>query len=426
MSAGVGRGLDRRAVSTRGVVVLAAVLFGSLSAWALPAKGSPAPPLEFTHLLQAPAGARTSWSALRGKVVVLEFWATTCEWCVVDLPHLNKLAASVDPAKFQFISVNDREDPKVVQGFLDKRKMAGWVGIDRTGKVFIHYGVKLMPTTVIVDSKGRIVAATSPEDIDAADLMAVAAGKTVKFKPVSDADVSPVAASPLATVRPLYEVSLSKASSNSRRDGTMSAGPGRMDMYRWNAETLLRGAYNYIPKDRLVLMNPLPTGLYNLHAVWTSTGDNDSSLMTSFLQTAVALGLNLQVQSRIVTKNVYVLKATQTSKKLPTPTAVTNGSRLARYSNGKLQLINGSMDNLASALESAFEVPVVNETGIQGKFDEELDFPAKDANAARAALLKVLGLELVKENRPIVMLEVESREGVKKAAKSTPDPTPKK
>jgi uncharacterized protein (TIGR03435 family) len=84
------------------------------------------------------------------------------------------------------------------------------------------------------------------------------------------------------------------------------------------------------------------------------------------------------------------------------------------------------MDDLAAAVEEGLEVPVVNETGIEGKFDAILEFPAKDAVAAKAVLLKTLGLELIEAERPIRMLEVSSRESSKKAAESKPKEAPKK
>jgi len=110
------------------------------------------------------------------KVVVLEFWATWCEGCVAEIPDLNRLVASLDPTKFQFISVDD-EDLKIVQTFLAKRKMAGWVGIDTMRRVSAWYGVKSWPTTIIVNGQGRIVAATSPEELTATNLLEVASGR---------------------------------------------------------------------------------------------------------------------------------------------------------------------------------------------------------------------------------------------------------
>jgi uncharacterized protein (TIGR03435 family) len=93
---------------------------------------------------------------------------------------------------------------------------------------------------------------------------------------------------------------------------------------------------------------------------------------------------------------------------------------MSGYWKGKLKIVNLSMDNLAASLESALETPVVNETGIEGKFDAELEFPAKDADAAKAALLKTLGLELIEADRPIPMLEVSLGEKPGKAAEPKP------
>ena len=78
-----------------------------------PKPGSAAPSLNFTRLLQAPTGAKVDWPALRGKVVVLEFWATWCAPCVAEIPILNSLQASVDSNKVVFLSVDDDRRPRI-------------------------------------------------------------------------------------------------------------------------------------------------------------------------------------------------------------------------------------------------------------------------------------------------------------------------
>jgi uncharacterized protein (TIGR03435 family) len=124
---------------------------------------------------------------------------------------------------------------------------------------------------------------------------------------------------------------------------------------------------------------------------------------------AITYGLKLQVESKTVTKKVYLLKAIDADHKLLTPSASTGGS-MSGYWDGKMRLANSSMDNLANELEGGLEVPVINETGIEGKFDAELEFPAKDVEAAKAVLLKTLDLDLIEAERPIQMLEVSPRE----------------
>lgn len=404
------------------LISMLAIFTGTLSASALPAPGTPAPPLQFTQMLQAPPGAQADWEALRGKVVVLEFWATWCGPCVAEIPDFNKLADSLDPARFQFISVDD-EDPKVVQNFLAKRKLAGWAGIDTTGEIFKRYGAEVRPTTIIVDKDGRIVAATHPSKITAADLVAVADGKSVKFEhaAVMDIAASTGTTSSAATEKPLFEVTLSKTVRGAMSGG-MSAGRGHISFFGWSAEALLAYAYR-TTKSRLDITSTLPEEIYDLRAVWTSAIDS-SSLIEPLLQPAVTYGLNLRVQPKTVTRKAYVLKATEAGDKLLTPTAMTSGSNMSSFRKGKIQLVNQSMDDLASLLEDKLGIPIVNETGIKGAFDEELELSATNADAAKAALLKTLGLELIQEDRPIAMFEVSVREGSKKVSESKPQPAP--
>ena len=57
-----------------------------------PQVGEAPPPLGLETILQAPLGTQASWAILKGKVVVLEFWATWCGPCIAAFPHLNEMA----------------------------------------------------------------------------------------------------------------------------------------------------------------------------------------------------------------------------------------------------------------------------------------------------------------------------------------------
>jgi len=386
--------------SLRCCLLGAAMLFGSISLWALPERRMPAPPLQFTELLQAPPGASAAWSALRGKVVILEFWATWCGPCVAEIPHMNELAAALDPAKFQFISVDD-EAPKVVEAFLAKRKMAGWIGIDTTGSVFDWYGVTARPTTIIVDSKGRIVAVTDPEKVAAAELVAVAAGRDVQFAPSVGAEIRALEkTAPGPAVEPLFEIALSKSAPDAKFMMTSGSDHG-IHIRGASADFLLDYVFQ-ISDDRFQFAGALPAGLYDLRI---RSGNMDDSVLRPFLERAVASGLHLRFQPVTVTRSVLILKATDASKKLLVPAFATSG-RMMLSNGGKIQLVNMTLDDLASALEDDLLVPVINETGIQGRFDLQLTFADKDVEGAKSVLAKVAGLELIRQDRSITTLEV--------------------
>jgi uncharacterized protein (TIGR03435 family) len=392
-------------VALRGsLIVLVAVLLGTASLWAYPKKGTAAPPLDPLKLLQTPLGARADWASLKGKVVVLEFWATWCSPCVASLPHLNQLVESLDPAKFQFISIDD-EDLKAVQNFLTKKKMSGWVGVDASGGVFHLYGVESRPTTIIVDGNGKIVAVTEIESVSAADLRAVAAGKNVAFKPASEIVEVSVPSRP-DTDRPLFSVSVSKALPGAKR-GVAKHPPTGTDLLGEDADSLLTDVFNVFG-NRYVLKVPLPEGRYDVRV---NSADVPQKVNDSVVQQAVLAALHLQIQSKTLTRPAYILRATDASKKLLSPSASTHAVKRG-YWHGGFLLMNGTMDDLAYVLATGLENPVINETGIDGTYDARFKVAGGDVDSLNAVLKETLGLELVPgdQEMSVTVLEVSKQE----------------
>jgi len=97
-------------------------------------------------------------SDLRGKVVILDFWATWCEPCKEEIPHLIDLQNHYGAQGLQVlgISMDDGEDP--VRAFQQKYKMNYPVAVGTSSLADQYGGVLGLPITFVIDKQGQIVA----------------------------------------------------------------------------------------------------------------------------------------------------------------------------------------------------------------------------------------------------------------------------
>src|SRR5579883_690408 len=144
----------------------------------LPAIGSPAPEISLDRLLPEQPVVNASLKALAGKAVVLEFWGIWCSGCVNNIAHLNQLAEEFRDRPIVFLSAIEDEAP-VVEEFLKKRPIRGWVGIAQKARLFQNYGVEDVPRTVLIDSGGRIAAVTRPDAVNSQALTDLLANRPV-------------------------------------------------------------------------------------------------------------------------------------------------------------------------------------------------------------------------------------------------------
>ena len=97
--------------------------------------------------------------AMKGKVTLVNFWATSCTTCVAEMPQMISTYQKFSPQGFDTVAVAMSYDPPAfVVNFAESRKLPFKVAIDNTGAVAKAWGdVKLTPTTYLVNKKGEIV-----------------------------------------------------------------------------------------------------------------------------------------------------------------------------------------------------------------------------------------------------------------------------
>ena len=145
--------LTRRHLATAAVGVGAAAV-GWLTLGPGSAKAS-APDVSYTLL----NGSKTSTSALKGQVVLVNFWATSCSTCVGEMPQIVSTFEKFKSRGYQTVAVAMSYDPPAyVSNFAESRKLPFGVAIDNTGEIAKRFGeVQLTPTSFLINKRGEIV-----------------------------------------------------------------------------------------------------------------------------------------------------------------------------------------------------------------------------------------------------------------------------
>lgn len=97
-------------------------------------------------------------SDYKGKVVLLNFWATWCPPCIREMPSMERLHQQVDAEGFNVIAVNQMEDIDQVFAFTGQLEVDPTFKIlfDTTSSVSRDYAVRGLPTTYLIDKEGRV------------------------------------------------------------------------------------------------------------------------------------------------------------------------------------------------------------------------------------------------------------------------------
>jgi peroxiredoxin len=137
-------------------------------------RGKPAPPVNLDTL----DGGKLELASLKGKVVILDFWATWCPPCVASLPILVEVAGEYADKGVVFYAVNVGEEEGEINAFMQQHGLAMNVALDKDRKASDAYMANAIPQTVIVGADGNVHA------------VHVGAGRDLKEKLTRDLDAA--------------------------------------------------------------------------------------------------------------------------------------------------------------------------------------------------------------------------------------------
>ena len=117
-----------------------------------------------------------SMADLRGKVLVVNFWASWCLECRPEMPTLERLHRELAPRGLAVVGINAREEKEAVRRYAKDLDLTFPLVLDQDGKINVAYGVVGLPTTFVIGRDGRAVGlAVGPRQWESAPARALIA-----------------------------------------------------------------------------------------------------------------------------------------------------------------------------------------------------------------------------------------------------------
>lgn len=107
--------------------------------------------------LEDASGVKRSLDDFKGRVVVVNFWATWCPPCIEEMPSLDALHEKFNDQGLSVVAINDYESRKTVMRHLKKNRYSFIVLLDPSGKTSEAFRSLMLPTTFIIDRSGLVI-----------------------------------------------------------------------------------------------------------------------------------------------------------------------------------------------------------------------------------------------------------------------------
>jgi len=376
--------------------------------------GEPAPPFTWEELIQGPVDTKPALEALRGRVVVIDFWSIGCGPCVRAIPRWNKLAERFSDKPYTFIAVTDDKDCKALRRFLDEHPIRGWVAVDSDRSMFRAYGVRGIPATVLIDPTGVVAGwdhVTFLEE-EPAILEHVLRGDSVKLSQQASVDQpdlfayvsEPLDGSDSGSGKAICLVLIRPAS------GARGLGVGSDRERRSDSVTLRQAILSYYPvRGRAIQFEfDPPEETYDIMFRWPSRDvERGKAVLREALE--AAFEITVTVEKRTTDVFVMTVDKERVAAWPPGQDAVHSDPETGHLAPTKaiLERMNageeffftlGTTRELADAFSFALDLPVVDETGVDGYFTFCFPWSKENSTADETIALakRVLGVTLTR------------------------------
>lgn len=118
--------------------------------------GKPAPDFTLAVAANGDAGARMQLAELKGRPVVIDFWASWCGPCAVQAPILDRLARKYEGRGLVVLGVNIDDPPAIAKEYARRKGLSYPILVDPNDQAAAMYGVSKLPSLIVVDRQGNV------------------------------------------------------------------------------------------------------------------------------------------------------------------------------------------------------------------------------------------------------------------------------
>jgi len=348
-----------------------------------------------------------SLNELEGKIILIDFWATWCAPCITGMHHLEELQKEF-PEDLKVLAVS-YEDPDRIQRFTSNKTFGFTFAEDKEKVLRELFPYRIISHTVLMDKNGQVRAITSPDNINRASIEKIISGNlinlplkadNISFNPTADYFNAPKGLEEKFEIQP-YNPDLPSFSKS------ITAGEyagRRINLHNFTVPGLYRHAFNKSSMRLVLDIDPNlvsyePHNLYNLDII---VAQDKKCSLNQILAEKLLSSFSIQAKKEIREQEVGVIYSLDSLV-----TLLNKSSEKSEYEarGDYFSGIGVDLDTFADYLESfgVVDIPVVNETALEGLYNINFSFDPEDPDTFYKALGQ-LGLGIKRSTRPIEVL----------------------
>lgn len=361
--------------------------------------GIKAPDIFFANIIND-TQKQCKLSDFKGKIILIDFWATWCRPCISSFSILDSLQKQYKD-ELKIITVTTEKEDKV-RAFLTKNKIRFPIVIDQYYYISNFFPHRILPHNILINKEGYICAVTNSENLNRSVINQIIKNDTTlrieEKKDIIDFDVSRYSVSENQNI--ISQITLTPGIKGAPSVSTKLI-EGRMKLINMLPSSIYEWLFDFNPLIRTIWKTNaqkyqfLFDNLYCLEIYAPNKSEREAKeILKKYLNQSIPLKAKIEKREVIV----KILKRKKNGVNLVQSDSVTD---IKYYpSNGKFEMRNQYISYFIKYLEVGLNTPVVDETGLKDKYDLKIEINNKKIELLLLELEKY-GLELIEGKRLI-------------------------